>query len=296
MKVNSLDNVTAANLGRDIARSLRPQMIVLSWIVYSCVITIHSGFKPLLLGLGLVLFIAMYGIVALQNDLSDIETDKINQRHDIPYSTGKLSDLLLIRTMFVLSIIVTAAGLIVGYQTLPWIALYMFLGYAYSGPLNIKSRGILAALLLGFCYGAMPWIIAASIIDQVSNQHLLTAAFISLIFSSGIIVIKDFKDVIGDTATGKRTILVSRGPTYTRRYYLTVTSTAYILTVVYFYITNQSIVFALVGAVAAIVNYLLLADKSLLSTASARSIRGKWSRAIFFVTILAAYYTTTLTN
>ena len=199
--VSSRDKTT--DLAQNLARSLRPHMILLSWAVYSCVTIINVGIDFMLIGIGLVLFVALYGIVALQNDLGDIETDKLNNRKDIPYSIGLLTESQLIWTMFALSIVVTLIGLLLSQLVLLWIGLYILLGYIYSGPLKVKSRGILAALLLGFCYGAVPWLIGASVSGQINEMHLIIAAFASFIFSSGIIVLKDFKDIKGDAATGK---------------------------------------------------------------------------------------------
>jgi 4-hydroxybenzoate polyprenyltransferase len=231
----------------------------------------------------------MYGIVALQNDMSDSETDKINRRKDIPYASGRLTESHLLHTILALAFVVTITGLLVGYQILPWIGLYILLGFLYSGPVNIKSRGIYAALLLGFCYGALPWLMAASITEQLGNIPLLLAACISFVFSSGIIVIKDFKDEAGDRATHKRTLLVTKGAVYVRRYYLITTSLGYALLIIYSYLMSTSLVLvALIGLIA-LLNYWLLASRLIPTNPRARSTRGTWARVIFFLTILVTY-------
>lgn len=289
MKVNSQDKTT--NLAHNLARSFRSRMIFLSWVVYSCVVIVHNGLDVVSIVLGLILFVAMYGIVALQNDLSDIETDKINNRKDIPYSIGLLTESQMIWAMFALSVVVTIIGLLLNRFVLLWAGLYIFLGYTYSGPLNLKSRGVFAALLLGFCYGAMPWLIGASVTGQLSEMNLIAMAVASFVFSSGIIVLKDFKDIKGDVATHKRTLLVIKGAPYTRRYYLLVTSLSYLLLITYSYAISGNLVFVVMGIAVGLANYWLLATKSILSKSTVRSTRGKWARALFFSCALAMYFT-----
>jgi 4-hydroxybenzoate polyprenyltransferase len=295
MKVNSLDKTTASTVARDLAISLRPRVIILSWIIYSCVVIASNGLEIGTICLGLILFIAMYGIVALQNDLSDIKTDKINRRRDIPYSTGKLTDTQLMRMMLVLSGVATLTGFILSYHVLPWVGLYLVLGFLYSGPLDVKSRGVYAALLLGFCYGAMPWLIGASVTSQLDELALLSMAFTSFVFSSGIIVIKDFKDLLGDKATHKNTLLVRKGAPYTRRYYLLTTSLAYCLLLAYSCMTHSDITLVVMCLAMGFVDYWLLETKSIFTSSTARSTRGRWARILFFTSALAVYFATTVT-
>lgn len=283
------DKARTINLARNLAKSLRPRIIFLSWVVYSCVVIVHNGIDVTSIILGLVLFIAMYGIVALQNDLSDIETDRLNHRRDIPYAMGLLTESQLMKTMLVLSIIATTTALLLNYQVLLWVGLYVTLGYIYSGPLNVKSRGVIAALLLGFCYGAMPWLIGATITGQLSEVSLICMAMSSFVFSGGIIVIKDFKDIKGDTKTHKRTLLVAKGPTYTRRYYLLVTSLSYVLLTSYLYLISRNELLAVIGTAAGLVNYWLLETRTIFSDSSSRSVRGKWARVLFFSYALSVY-------
>ena len=293
MIVNLQGKIITNNLAQNLARSFRPRTIILSWVVYVCIIQIHLGFDWASVILGLILFIALYGIVALQNDLSDIEADKINHRTDIPYASGLLTQNQLIISMAVLSAIATVVGYILNYHVLLWVSTYILLGYLYSGPLNVKSRGAFAALLLGFCYGAIPWLIGASVTNQMDQYNLLFLAFASFIFSSGIIVMKDFRDIKGDRATGKNTLLVTKGASYTRYYYLVVTSISYVLLIGYASTLDNNLLLVSSGIVTGLVNYWLLKSKTIASKGTSRSIRGKWSRMIFFSYAVVLYYMTT---
>ena len=286
--MNSRDRTT--NLAHNLARSFRPRMILLSWAVYSSVVIIWNGLDFISIALGLLLFIATYGIVALQNDLSDKSTDEINNRRDIPYAKDLLTERQLVWTMFGLSGIATIVGLLLNQFVLLWVGLYILLGYSYSGPLNIKSRGVYAAMLLGFCYGAMPWLLGALVTGHFGEVSLMWMALSSFVFSTGIIVLKDFKDIKGDKATHKRTLLVIKGPVYTRYYYLAITSVAYALLAAYSYLATGAALFAMAGIAIGTFNYWLLHTKDILSKPATRATNGKWARALFFAYALAAYY------
>ena len=289
MRVNLQDKNQVTSLARNVAISLRTRMILLPWVVYVCVVIVHAGIDLMTIISGLLLFITVYGVVALQNDLSDVDTDRLNRRKDIPLSQGMLTEAQVVITMLILSIIATLTALTIGYFALVWVGVYIGLGYLYSGPANIKSRGISAALLLGFCYGAMPWIIGAIATNQLDNPSIAVFAFISFVYSSGVIVLKDFKDKEGDAATGKRTLLIRRGAKFTRNYYLAMTSGSYILLGLYCYLITQNFAFTCVYLLVGMLNYFLLGHGSIELVPASRGLRGNWSRALFFISALSLY-------
>lgn len=278
-------------LVKNLAKSLRPRTIIISWIIYVSVVVSHTGFNVLHTTLGLILFIATYGIVAIQNDISDYRIDKLNHRSDIPYANDAVTKASLLKLMLGLSLVATMVGALLSPAVLPWVGLYLLLGWLYSGPFNIKSRGIFAAILLGFCYGALPWFIGQSAVNVQPTLQLLAISFASFVFASGVIVLKDFKDVKGDTKAGKRTLLVAKGALYTRRYYLLTTSAAYLILIVQCSLGSQPLML-LIGLVLFAINYLLLRDKILFINTSQRSKKGNWSRGIFFGYAILVYITT----
>ncbi len=281
---------TPERLGRALAESMRPRMALFSWLIYASVVIIHEGIDVAKLAIGLVLFISVYGFVALQNDLGDVLTDVINKRKDIPFARGSLTERQMLLTMIGLSFIASVGAIAISPLALLWVGTYTLLGYFYSGVANVKSRGIYAALLLGFCYGAMPWILGAIATGEVASLPLLVFAGISFIFSSGIIVIKDFKDIVGDRATGKKTMLVRRGVQFTRRYYLILTTLSYGLLALFCFVATGSPVFVLGALLAGLGNFLLLHPDAIQREPRARARRGNVARGLFFGVSASLYF------
>lgn len=265
----------------NIAKSLRPKMVVIPWLIYSCVIIKNTGLNLVCILLGLLLFIAIYGIVAVFNDISDYRTDVINKRDDIPYANNSVSKQTLQNVAIVLGVIIIVVCLMLNLSVFLWVGMYLLLGWLYSGPANIKSRGFFAAILLGVCYGVIPWLIGASSIGTRITSSLLIVAAAYFIFSSGSTVIKDFRDVKGDKETGKNTILVVKGALYTRRYYITLTSIAYII-LISACLSNGNIWPVIISPLFLYSNYLLLRDKSIFTNAKIRSKNSGRSRMLFF--------------
>lgn len=272
----------------NLAKSLRPQVVVLAWIIYSFVIVANVGFRLLPIALGLVLFIATYGVIAIQNDTYDIQIDRMNNRKDIPYANGLVSEKILFQLMLGLSIVIVLVGWMINYSILPWVGLYLLLGWMYSGPLNIQGRGVFAALLLGFCYGAVPWLVGASAVNAPITFELACVIASSFLFKSGVIVIKDFKDICGDKIGGKKTLLVRRGAEFTRRYYLILTTFAFIVLIILnIYYWNLVMVF--LGILLAVCNYVLLENRDLFKDPLKRKTKSSISRTLFIMYALGTY-------
>ena len=273
---------------KNLAKSLRSQVVVLAWVIYSVVVTANVGFRPLIILLGLVLFIATYGVVAIQNDIFDVQIDKINNRKDIPYANGLVTEKNLFQLMLGLSIVIVLVGWAINYSVLPWIGLYLLLGWMYSGPLNVQGRGIFAALLLGFCYGAVPWIVGASAVNAPITFELVCIICLSFIFKSGVIVIKDFKDKHGDKIGGKKTLLVKHGAEATRKYYVFLTTLAFVVMIFVNYIQGEYLLMVL-GSIGAVLNFLLLRSRVIFSNSEKRKKRSSLSRLVFILYALTVY-------
>ena len=152
------------------------------------------------------------------NDLSDVAVDRVNLPDDPsrPLASGA-ADAFEMRmvaavgagcalvgsaTIGSASAVVTGAGLV--------------LAVAYSlPPLQLSKRGVVAPLVLPFAFVAVPFltgVLAAGSGVTAADLALLAGLYVGFI---GRILLKDFRDVRGDTLLGKRTFLVrhGRGPT-----------------------------------------------------------------------------------
>lgn len=99
-------------------------------------------------------------------------------------------------------VIATAAGLIFN-----WV-------YSYR-PLNISHRGLLAPLLLPIAYVVIPFSVGSLTVNNPlvgGRTALLVGMYVCFI---GRIILKDFRDVKGDSRYGKKTFLLRYGRTQT---------------------------------------------------------------------------------
>jgi 4-hydroxybenzoate polyprenyltransferase len=263
-------------------------MVVIPWSIYAFVVILNKGFDLRVLLLGLVLLIPIYGIVAIHNDISDYETDKLNRRKDIPLVSGDVKKENLIYLLLSLAIITILVGLLLDHSVLIWVALYLLLGWLYSGPANLKNRSFIAAFLLGACYGAIPWYLGVAAAGIKVTLALVIVSTAYFIFSSGSTVIKDFRDLKGDKKAGKNTILVSKGKLFTRVYYLFMTSSAYIILLTGLIIYRQYLL-TIISPLFIYSNYMLLSDKTIFDNPKIRSAKSSRSRSLFFIFSVLTY-------
>lgn len=148
------------------------------------------------------------------NDIADEEIDKINlasdKRRPLAVSSAQKKHLRTLNIMaFVVAILIAAAMKPV------LVILVLFatgLSYIYSmPPIKISHRGFLAPLLLPINYVLLPFLIGTSLNPGGWDKQvgiLLLGLYVSFI---GRIILKDFRDIKGDTLYGKRTFLVRYG-------------------------------------------------------------------------------------
>lgn len=147
------------------------------------------------------------------NDYDDYEIDKVNlaKDKDRPLVTGLLrkNELLAIA-------LITAAGALflsgVDKNALMLTTCLLVLNWAYSlKPIRISYRGALAPLMLPLGYVVLP--VSLGYIAGGAEVNLSFLAFVVCVYLqfAARIVLKDFRDVKGDKAFGKRTFLLAYG-------------------------------------------------------------------------------------
>jgi 4-hydroxybenzoate polyprenyltransferase len=282
---NLLANQDLAQKAAIYVQAIRPQMVVLPFGVFAAVVTASVGWQPVELVLGLVFLTCAYGIVTLQNDIADQHIDKLNKRADIPLAAGRMNAHEALRYMMWLLAIAICTAVLLTPHSLLWLAGYNVMGWLYSGPLQLKNNGYLAPAILALCYGVSPWLLAMIVTGGAWPPILLPCIVASFLFVYGIISFKDFKDVKGDRAGGKRTLLVLHGPGVVQR-------------------VAQGLVVAAMGVVAAatwgtlwpwaactgaIAGYAVLARKDILVSGEARR-RWVGGLRLFFLTFLVVVF------
>lgn len=162
-----------------------------------------------------LLMLASWYIMAVTiNDIADFDVDAVNlpQAKDRPLQNGSASkhQLRVVASCSALGVLI--GGLILG---LPVVTLGVFvvvLAWVYSmPPIRISYRGILAPFLLPIGYIIFPMMIAPLHGGAgLSASYVLLVVGLYLVFTSRV-MLKDYRDVRGDTKYGKRTFLLRAG-------------------------------------------------------------------------------------
>jgi 4-hydroxybenzoate polyprenyltransferase len=229
----------------------------------------------------LLLAVIAYGIVVIQNDLSDKNIDILNKRKDIPLTNKEITAKSLQIYMFVLIVIGTVLSFMLGPLASLWLASYAFLGWLYSGPINLKSYAYGALFILGISYGMMPWLLPLSSGIPL-NEELISVVLASFVFTAGIISLKDYKDYKGDKKSHKNTLLVNKGAVFTKDFIVWITSSAYLILILYL-LWNKKYLFMAIGLILIVLNWYRLRDNQIITTPAYRGVHGRSLRTIFFL-------------
>jgi 4-hydroxybenzoate polyprenyltransferase len=172
--------------------------------------------EPLAHALLVVVPFVVYGVAV--NDISDVAVDRINlpDAADRPLATGS-TDLLRMRRVAAISgLAALAAAASVGRECLLVTIAGLVVATAYSTPpLRFSARGIVGPLMLPLGFLAVPFltgILATGSTVGPDDLAVLLALYLGFI---GRLLLKDFRDVRGDSLLGKRTFLVRRGRGWT---------------------------------------------------------------------------------
>lgn len=168
------------------------------------------------IGMGVVYFLHSAGTI--KNDIVDRETDRINMPNR-PLVSGKIP--LVAADAFFFGFIALALSLAIlgGKIFFIWGAIIYFVGWLYNEPPFLGShRPVYSIVLLALYFTAIPFIFGAQAgggkIFSITVPFIITLIGMSL--SRGATsLFKDFKDVVGDRATNKKTFFLEFGSTTT---------------------------------------------------------------------------------
>ena len=274
--------------GRILARAIRPQMIVLPFLVFVSVLGIYGQIDLGRTGLGYLLLLVVYGAVVLLNDLSDKTIDKVNRRKDIPLANGELTTQEVRAFNIFCTFTSLTLSVLLGWWIICWTLAYLLLGWLYSGPAKLKNNGYVAPAILGVCYGVMPWLLGAIMLGQIPDYILINVMAASFIFVTGIIGFKDFKDVKGDKRAKKLTFLVVYGPKVVRNIAIVAVIVAYAVLLL---MNIQDMLMSLFLALMLIISVLILFRTDILKLGRARAMWVGGVRSLFYFSAICALFT-----
>ena len=148
------------------------------------------------------------------NDLADEEIDKINLKgyKERPLANKQVSRNYLLRLAVAAAASALAVATVISIQAAMITACAILLSYIYScRPIRLSARGILAPVCLPIGYILFPlFLVGFTNHAHFTRNFWLLAAGLYVSFI-GRIILKDFRDVIGDRKFGKRTFIVRHG-------------------------------------------------------------------------------------
>jgi 4-hydroxybenzoate polyprenyltransferase len=164
--------------------------------------------------LRLLVVVSAFVVYAVSlNDLADLEVDRVNLpddgRRPLVTGTAAARD---VRLMAAGAAVVTAsAAATQGLASLLVAVAGLAVAAAYSlPPFRLSRRGVVAPLVLPALFVGVPFVLGvlAGRGLRAGDLAVLAALYVGFI---GRILLKDFRDVVGDRLFGKRTFLVRHG-------------------------------------------------------------------------------------
>lgn len=158
-------------------------------------------------------FLLVFMAGTILNDISGFKIDQIN----MPYRPLQQNKVSLIEAK-VFTILLSISSLFIALFTniylLLGIIIIIIIAVLYSSPpFNIEKRGIYANILLAIVTIFVPAMTGAMIgLNSLNvSTNFLYAVISMTVLYVGISIIKDFKDVTGDTKYNKRTFVIAAG-------------------------------------------------------------------------------------
>ncbi len=170
--------------------------------------------------LSVALVYLVHSAQTIKNDIVDRETDRINMP-ERPLVSGSISLFQAEALFFGLLLLAFACVMLLGKIFFFWGVVLYFVGWLYNEPPFLGShRPVYSILLLALYFTTLPVLFGAyaAVGNHFSFSIPMVIAIIGLSLSrAATSIFKDFKDVVGDAATGKKTFLLRFGPNITTR-------------------------------------------------------------------------------
>lgn len=198
-----------------LVRMMRLKVVVTLWTFLLLGLARHAGPMPSgELALAILALGAGYAVATTANDIADVAIDRVNRPRDAgrPLVTGDATVTDLWRTNALAGGVALAAAIPLGTQRLAIVGSSLAVSYAYSvGPIRLSHRWTLAPIALALAYVAIPYALGVSIAGKGwDGRDIPLVAGLFVLFVARI-VLKDFRDRLGDAAFGKPTLLLRLG-------------------------------------------------------------------------------------
>jgi 4-hydroxybenzoate polyprenyltransferase len=201
-------------------RMLRYRVAAMIWLFLLLGAGHPAGFDAVSphLALATLALAASYVAATTVNDLADEEIDRVNHPRDNgrPLVSGDADRSDLARLHVAAWVVALAAAAPLGVRAIALVTLSLAIGVAYSvRPLALSYRTWAAPLVLSLAYVAIPFALGAEAAGRewTGADAVLVPALVGLFLAR--IVLKDFRDRVGDALYGRPTLLLRFGKTAT---------------------------------------------------------------------------------
>lgn len=163
---------------------------------------------------GLAALCASYIVATCLNDLSDLDVDRVNHpaARDRPLVSGEATPAQLKVLALIAGASALGAGFWVGPAGTALVAGSLIVNVAYSvRPLQLSHRSAAAPLVLSVAYVALPFGMGLAAAGAAPNSLDVRVVISFAVLFAGRMLLKDFRDLPGDAAFGKRTFLLDHG-------------------------------------------------------------------------------------
>ena len=202
-------------IARLFLRMLRFRVAVTMWTFMLLGVARHAGSTlPRNLVFATIALAASYVTATTLNDVADVDIDRLNRPRDRgrPLVTGDATIGELLRTSHVAAVIAGLAAVPLGRVGLAIVGTSLLVSYAYStGPIRLSRRMVLAPLALSVAYVVVPYALGVSLTNASWDRRDAPMVVGLFVLFLARIVLKDFRDRLGDAAFGKPTLLLRLG-------------------------------------------------------------------------------------
>jgi 4-hydroxybenzoate polyprenyltransferase len=163
--------------------------------------------------IGLAILLILHSLATVQNDIEDFEIDKANRRKSVLQNSSlSLSDAKLL--VQALAFLALGFALLSTHRRLHVIAItgLLLIAWMYNlNPIRASKKPVMSILLMGICYGALPFIYGYFVAGGKVTAYFLGLAFFFLLVRLSTSIMKDYKDIAGDKAFNKETFYLHYG-------------------------------------------------------------------------------------
>lgn len=161
--------------------------------------------------LGIAVIILTHSIATIQNDINDIEIDKVNSPEKA-LASGKISINKAKKFSNILLLFVLAISFWGNIIHIIFISIILLISWLYnSSPFFISRKTYSPLIILALMYSVIPMLYGYILKNGMINSNIIYITIAWFFLRISISILKDFKDEKGDSMFNKNTFYLTHG-------------------------------------------------------------------------------------